>query len=292
MLTSDEIREKVRELEIISKKFTSQLVSGEYHSAFRGKGMRFKEVREYYPGDDIRFIDWNVSARYAHPFTKVFEEERELSVILLIDISSSTFFSTSQKKKQDLIAEIGAIITFSAIGNNDKVGVLFFDEDIVSTIKSRKGRNHALYITRELITKQGTQKSTNINNALASFNRNNTLRSTVFLISDFMDDQYEQSLKNTAFKHDLIGIRILDKMDISLPDIGLVKVKDLESGKSMWMDTSDALTRNQYHQNFLSKDKYCVQSFKKSGAELVNINTNGDYLKILQQFFKRRKLRR
>lgn len=292
MLTSAEIAQKVKELEIISKKITTHLFTGEYHSAFRGKGMRFREVREYYPGDDVRFIDWNVSARYAHPFTKVFEEERELTVMLLVDISESSLFGTTQRRKRDLITELGSVITFSAINNNDKVGVIFFSDKIEKYIPPKKGKNHALYIVRELLTVMPNRNGTRIAEALHFFNRNNPQKSIAFVLSDFIDDHYEHRLKVLAQRHDLIGLRVYDKMDSVLPDMGMVKVEELETGKSMWLDSSNALVRHEYHQSFINRSNNCKNIFKKAGADLLHLQTNEDYVQILQKFFKRRKINR
>lgn len=292
MLSSAEIAKKVKELEIISKKITTHLFTGEYHSAFRGKGMRFREVREYYPGDDVRFIDWNVSARYAHPFTKVFEEERELTVMLLVDISESSLFGTVQRRKRDLITELGAVITFSAINNNDKVGVIFFSDKIEKYIPPKKGKNHALYIVRELITAMPKRSGTSIAEALHFFSRNNPQKSIAFILSDFIDDYYEHRLKVLAQRHDLIGLRVYDKMDSQLPDIGMVKVEEWETGKTMWLDSSNMMVRHEYHQSFINRSNDCKVIFKKAGADLLHLQTNEDYVNILQKFFKRRKINR
>ena len=292
MLTSSEITKKVKELEIISRKITADLFTGEYHSAFRGKGMRFREVRDYYPGDDVRFIDWNVSARYAHPFTKVFEEERELTVILLIDVSDSSLFGTTQRRKRDLITEIGAILTFSAINNDDKVGVIFFSDKIEKYIPPKKGKRHALYIVREILTATPKRSGTNIGEALQFFQRNNRQKSIAFIMSDFIDEDYAQKLNVMAQRHDVIGLRMYDKMDSQLPDIGMVKAEELESGKTMWLDTSNMMVRHNYHQNFIQRSAQCKNIFKKAGADLLHLQTNEDYVKILQQFFKRRKVNR
>lgn len=292
MLTPAEISKKVRELEIISKKITTHLFTGEYHSAFRGKGMRFREVRDYYPGDDVRFIDWNVSARYAHPYTKVFEEERELTVMLLVDISESSLFGTVQRRKRDLITEVGSLITFSAINNNDKVGALFFSDRIEKYIAPKKGRNHALYIVRELLTATPRRTGTNIGEALRFFSRNNPQKSIAFVLSDFIDDSYEDRLKVIAQRHDLIGVRVYDKMDRQLPDMGLVKVEESETGKTMWLDSSNALVRHNYHQSFIMRSNQCKANFTKAGADLLHLQTDEDYVKVLQQFFKRRKTKR
>ncbi|MEO6838826.1 MAG: DUF58 domain-containing protein [Ginsengibacter sp.] len=288
-LTTAEIIKKVKELEIISKKITTQLFTGEYHSAFKGKGMRFREVREYYHGDDVRFIDWNVSARYAHPFTKVFEEERELTVILLVDISASSFFGTVHQNKKDLITELCAVLTFSAINNNDKVGVIFFSDKIEKYIPPKKGKEHALFIVRELLTATPKRTGTNIKEALNFFSRSNNQKSIAFLMSDFIDENYENRLRSVAQRHDVIGLKVYDKMDSQLPDIGMVKVSDLETQKTQWLNTSDAMVRYNYHQNFINQSTISKNIFKKAGAQLLHIRTDEDYVKILQHFFKRRK---
>ncbi|MEO6844638.1 MAG: DUF58 domain-containing protein [Ginsengibacter sp.] len=288
-LTTAEIIKKVKELEITSRKITTQLFTGEYHSAFRGKGMRFREVREYYHGDDIRFIDWNVSARYAHPFTKVFEEERELTVILLVDISASSMFGTTRQTKKDLITEIGAILTFSAINNNDKVGVIFFSDKIEKYIPPKKGKEHALFIVRQLLTATPRRTGTNINEALNFFLRSNGQKSIAFIMSDFIDENYERGLRVMGRKHDVIGLKVYDKMESQLPDIGMIKVQDLETQNTQWLNTSDAMVRYNYHQNFIDQSTLSKNNFKKAGAQLLHIRTDEDYVKILQNFFKGRK---
>jgi uncharacterized protein (DUF58 family) len=286
--TADIIK-KVKELEIISKKITTHLFTGEYHSAFKGKGMRFREVREYYHGDDVRFIDWNVSARYAHPFTKVFEEERELTVILLVDVSASSLFGTVHQNKKNLITEIGAVLTFSAINNNDKVGVIFFSDKIEKYIPPKKGKEHALYIVRELLTATPKRSGTNIHEALNFFSRSNNQKSIAFIMSDFLDENYEHRLRVMGSRHDVIGLKVFDKMDSQLPDIGMIKVQDLETGKAQWLNTSDAMVRYNYHQNFMNQSALTNTIFKKAGAQLLQIRTEQDYVKILQQFFQKRK---
>jgi uncharacterized protein (DUF58 family) len=288
-LTTADIIKRVKELEIISKKITTHLFTGEYHSAFKGKGMRFREVREYYHGDDVRFIDWNVSARYAHPFTKVFEEERELTVILLIDISASSLFGTIHQNKKDMITEIAAILTFSAINNNDKVGVIFFSDKVEQYIPPKKGKDHALFIVRELLTATPKRKGTHIREALNFFSRSNHQKSIAFIMSDFIDDHYEHALRVLGKRHDVVGLKVYDKMDSHLPDIGMAKVQDLETGKSAWLNTSDSMVRYKYHQNFIDQSEATTTIFKKAGAQLLHIRTNEDYVKILQQFFTRRK---
>ena len=288
-LTTAEIIKRVKELEIVSKKITTHLFTGEYHSAFKGKGMRFREVREYYHGDDIRFIDWNVSARYAHPFTKVFEEERELTVILLVDISASSLFGTVHRNKKDMTIETAAVLTFSAINNNDKVGVIFFSDKVEEYIPPKKGKDHALYIVRELLTATPKRKGTNIREALNFFSRSNHQKSIAFIMSDFIDDNYEHALRVLGKRHDVIGLKVYDKMDSHLPDIGMTKVEDLETGNVAWLNTSDSMIRYKYHQNFIDHSTATKTIFKKAGAQLLHIRTDEDYVKILQQFFTRRK---
>jgi uncharacterized protein (DUF58 family) len=279
---------KVRELEIKSKKITTHLFTGEYHSAFKGKGMSFREVREYYAGDDVRFIDWNVSARFSHPFTKVFEEERELTVMLLIDTSASNLFGTVARQKKELITEMAAVLTFSAINNNDKVGVIFFSNKMEKYIAPKKGRQHALYIVRELLTMDTQQKATHIDEAIKFFSRSVKQRSIAFLLSDFLTTGYDDDLKVIGNKHDVIGIRVYDKMDMQLPDAGLLSVEESESGQTKWIDSSNAVVRYNYQQHFLEQSELCKNYFRKAGAELLHVRTDDDYVKILQQFFIKR----
>lgn len=288
MLTTAEILKQVRELEIRSKKVTTQLFTGEYHSAFKGKGMSFREVKEYSPGDDVRFIDWNVSARYAHPYSKVFEEERELVVMLLIDTSTSNIFGTVGKRKKDLIIEMAATLAFSAINNNDKVGVIFFSDKMEKYIPPKKGRIHALYIVRELLTLQPKSKGTNIDEAIRYFNNTTRQKSIAFLMSDFLDTGYDNDLKVIGKRHDVIGLKVYDKMDLQLPDVGLLQLQDAETGKTQWVDSSSPLVRSNYQQHFFRQSELCKKYFRQSGAELLHIRTDEDYIKILQQFFLRR----
>ena len=287
--TTAEIVKKVRDLEIKSKRITTHLFTGEYHSAFKGKGMRFREVREYAEGDDIRFIDWNVSARFSHPFTKLFEEERELTMMLLIDISTSNLFGTIGKRKKDLITELAAVLTFSAISNNDKVGVIFFSDKIEKYIPPKKGRQHALYIVRELLMVEPHTKGTNLDAAIRYFNNTTGQKSIAFLISDFLDKNYENDLKVIGRKHDVIGIKVYDKMDMQLPDAGLLQFEDAETGKIKWVDSSSEMTRYNYQQNFFLCTEICKKFFLKAGADLLHIRTDEDYVKILQKFFLKRK---
>jgi uncharacterized protein (DUF58 family) len=289
MLSTTEILKKVRELEIKSKKITTHLFTGEYHSAFKGKGMSFREVREYTAGDDVRFIDWNVSARFSHPFTKLFEEERELTMMLLIDISTSNLFGTVGRRKKDLITEIAAVLTFSAVSNNDKVGVIFFSDKIEKYVPPKKGRQHALYIVRELLTVEPRTRGTNIDAAIRYFNNTTGQKSIAFLLSDFLDTGYDNDLKVIGKKHDVIGIKVYDKMDMQLPDIGLVQMEDAESGKVKWVDSSSELVRYNYQQYFFTQTEICKKYFRTSGADLLHVRTDEDYVKILQKFFLKRK---
>jgi uncharacterized protein (DUF58 family) len=285
VLTTTEILKKVRELEIKSKKITTDLFTGEYHSAFKGKGMSFKEVREYAAGDDIRFIDWNVSARFGHPFSKVFEEERELTVMLLVDISSSSLFGTIHARKKDIITELGAVLSFSAVNNADKIGVIFYSDRVEGYIPPKKGKQHALYIVRELLSREPKGKGTAVSTALRYFNNVTRQKSIAFILSDFLDANYEDALRIAAKKHDVIGIKIYDKMDMQLPDAGLLQVQDAESGETKWIDSSNAFVRKDYQQEFFRITEYSTQVFKKAGSDLLHIRTGDDYVRVLQRFF-------
>jgi uncharacterized protein (DUF58 family) len=282
------ILKKVRELEIMSKKITTHLFTGEYHSAFKGKGMSFREVREYYPGDDTRFIDWNVSARFSAPFSKVFEEERELTLMLLIDTSTSNLFGSFVKRKKDLIIEIAAVLTFSAVSNNDKVGVIFFSNKIEKYIPPKKGRAHALYIVRELLGIEPKQNGTNLDEAIKFFNNTTSQKSIAFILSDFLAAGYKNDLNVIGKKHDVIGIKVYDKLDVQLPKVGLLQVQDAETGNIKYVDTNNDLVRYNYQQSFFNITNSTSEIFKKAGAELLHIKTDDDFVKILQQFFLRR----
>ncbi len=310
ILTTAEILKKVRELEIKSKRLTRHLFTGEYHSAFKGRGMSFREVREYAAGDDIRFIDWNVSARFNHPFSKLFEEERELTVMLLVDVSASSLFGTVHARKKDLITEICAVLAFSAINNNDKVGIILFSDKIESYIPPKKGRDHVLYIVRQLLTTEPKRKGTSLNEAIRFFNRSIKHNSIVFLLSDFVEgdragrgeakgvaggigrpeerrpeERFEDALKVAGKKHDMIGIRVYDKMDMQLPAIGMIEAEDSETGRRTWVDTNDYLVRTNYQQHFFNQTEHCKSIFNKAGCDLLHLRTDEDYVKILQRFF-------
>jgi uncharacterized protein (DUF58 family) len=285
MLTTAEIIKKVRELEIKSKKLTRHIFTGEYHSAFKGRGMLFKEVREYQHGDDIRFIDWNVSARFNHPYSKVFEEERELTVMLLVDISASSLFGTTHTRKKDLVTEIGAVLAFSAISNNDKVGVILFTDKVELFIPPKKGRDHVLFMVRSLLTAEPKRKGTSLGEALRRFNNSTREKSITFILSDFIDSSFEDALKVAGKKHDVVGIKVYDKMEVRLPEIGLVEVEDAETGKHAWVDTNDVSVRQQYQSAFFQHTEYCKTVFTKSGCDLLHIATDEDYVKVLKKFF-------
>ncbi len=289
MQTTTDIIKKVRELEIKSKKITTQLFAGEYHSAFKGKGMSFREVKEYSAGDDVRFIDWNVSARFNTPFTKVFEEERELTLMLLVDTSNSNLFGTIGLLKKDLIVEMAAVLAFSAVSNNDKVGVIFFSNKIEKYIAPKKGKAHTLFIVRELLSTQPTCNGTNIDIAIKYFNNTTKQKSIAFILSDFLATNYQNDLKLIGKKHDVIGLKVYDKLDMQLPQVGILQATDAETDTVKWIDTNDAMVRHNYQQYFFEQTNICKSYFKKAGAELLHICTDDDYIKILEQFFLNRK---
>jgi uncharacterized protein (DUF58 family) len=285
MLTTTEILKKVRELEIKSKKLTSDLFTGEYHSAFKGRGMSFREVREYYPGDDIRFIDWNVSARFGHPFSKVFEEERELTVMIIVDVSASSLFGTVNATKKDIATEIASVLAFSAVNNTDKVGLILYSDKIEKYVPPKKGKQHALYIVRELLSIESTKKGTQLSGALKLFNNTTKQKSIAFILSDFIDANYKDALRVASNKHDVIGLKLYDKMNIELPAVGMLRIEDAESGREKWVDTNSKLVRHEYQTEFFKLTDYAKDIFKRSGADLLHIRTDEDYVKVLQKFF-------
>ncbi len=286
MLTTSEILKRVRRIEIKTKGLSNHIFAGEYHSAFKGRGMSFSEVREYQHGDDVKTIDWNVTARLRTPYVKVFEEERELILMMLVDISGSSLFGTQERLKRDLITEICAVLAFSAVTNNDKVGVIFFSDKVEKFIPPKKGKSHILRIIRELIALEPNQKGgTNIASALEYLNQVQKKRAITFAISDFISEPYERQLQLAARKHDLVGIQVYDKHDRELPDAGLIQVMDAETGQTVWLDSSDRSVRANYIHRFEQHKKYCQQAFRKSGASLLSVRTNEDYVKALQGFF-------
>jgi uncharacterized protein (DUF58 family) len=285
----DALLKKVRELEIKSKKLTNHLFTGEYHSAFKGRGMSFKEVKEYSAGDDIRFIDWNVSARMSNTYSKVFEEERELSVFLLVDASASSLFGTTAQNKKELITEMCAVLAFSALNNNDKVGLIFFTDKVEKYIPSKKGREHVLYMVRELLTFEAKHVKTDIVQSLQFLNNITRHKSIVFLLSDFADAGYHDALRVAAKRHDVIGVQVYDRTDAQLPKVGLLQVQDPETGATVWLDTNDAMVQYAYQSQFAKIQNDAVATFKNAGADLLQIATGQDYVKTLQQFFIKRR---
>lgn len=289
MLTTGDILKKVRRIEIKTRGLSNHIFAGEYHSAFKGRGMSFSEVREYQYGDDIKNIDWNVTARLSAPYIKVFEEERELTLMLLIDISGSSLFGTSERSKRELITELAAVLSFSANTNNDKIGVILFSDKVDLFIPPKKGKSHVLRIIRELIAREPQkQKSTQIKTALEFLNNTIKKRTITFLISDLVSAAYSDALSLSSRKHDLVGIHVYDKMDKDLPDIGLIQLQDAETQSLVWVDTSSSKVRTNHKASFEQHYQYAKTSFQKAGASLMSVRTDGDYVKTLQGFFKNR----
>lgn len=285
-----ELLKKVRKIEIKTRGLSRNIFAGEYHSAFKGRGMAFSEVREYQFGDDIRNIDWNVTARYNKPFVKVFEEERELTVMLLIDVSGSRNFGTFDKYKKNVITEIAAVLAFSAIQNNDKIGVIFFSDQIEKFIPPKKGKSHILRIIRELIDFEPKSSGTNINASLQYLTNAIKKRCTAFVISDFIDDNHDlkRALNIANNKHDLVGIRIFDDRETKLPAIGMVKMKDAETGQYIWVDTSSSKVRGAYEHWWRELNAQLDNAFSKTGVDYVKVNTREDYVRSLMTLFKKR----
>lgn len=287
-METTELLKKVRQIEIKTRGLSNHIFAGEYHSAFKGRGMTFAEVREYQYGDDIRNIDWKVTARFNHPYVKVFEEERELTVMLLIDVSGSREFGTAKKTKQDLITEIAATLAFSTIQNNDKIGVIFFSNKIEKFIPPQKGRKHVLFIIRELIDFEPESKQTNINEALRYFSNAIKKRSTAFLISDFISTDFSDALTIASRKHDLIALQVYDPLETELPSVGLMKLMDAETGKEMWVDTSDSRLRLVYKNHWAENQLRLQHLFQKNSVDSVTVDTNEDFVKSLMKLFKLR----
>lgn len=287
-MSTSEVFKQVRRIEIKTRGLVNHVFSGEYHSVFKGRGMEFSEVREYQFGDDIRNIDWNVTARFGHPFIKVFNEERELTIMLLVDISSSQFFGTQSKTKQRIAAEISAILAFSAMKNNDKVGLILFSDKVEKVIPPKKGSSHILRIIREVLTFTPSNKGTSISSALEYFNRIIKKRSISFLISDFLDEGYEKPLRAASRKHDLVGISITDPAEVQLPDAGLINFVDPETGVARFINTS---SKNiQFAIKELNKKRLIArqQLFVRCKMDIINIDTGKDYIKPMINFFRAR----
>jgi uncharacterized protein (DUF58 family) len=283
---------KVRKIEIKTKGLSNQVFSGSYHSAFKGRGMSFSEVRNYAYGDDVRSIDWNVTARFDEPFVKVFEEEREINVMLLVDISKSSYFGTQNQFKNEFIAEISAVLAFSAIQNNDKVGVIFFSDKIEKYIPPKKGKKHVLLIIRELVNIKPSESGTDLSKGLEYLNKIVKRRSIVFLLSDFICQPYSDALRILKKKHDVIGIHVFDKREKELPNIGLVQMQDIETSHQIWVDTSSSELRRDYSKYFEDNRMENEKTFHKAKADFLSIDTEQNYASALLQLFKSRGKRR
>jgi len=289
-METSELIKRVRKIEIKTRGLTNNIFAGEYHTAFKGRGMAFSEVREYQFGDDIRNIDWNVTARYNKPFVKIYEEERELTVMLLIDMSGSREFGSTNMLKKNLITEISAILAFSAIQNNDKIGVIFFSEKIEKFIPPKKGRSHILRIISELIDFEPKERGTDISGAIRYMTNAIKKRCTAFVISDFIqnEDTLENALSIANNRHDVVALRIYDERETVLPNIGMIKLKDAESGNYTWVDSSDRRAREIYERWWRDLSTQLDNNFRKSGVDYVNISTNHDYVRALISLFKKR----
>ena len=287
-METKEILKKVRKIEIKTRRLSENLFGGEYQSTFKGRGMTFSEVRKYEFGDDVRSIDWNVTARYNEPFIKIFEEERELTMMLVVDISASEFFGTSTKFKRELITEISATLSFSALQNNDKVGVILFSDQIELFIPPKKGKSHILRIIRELIEFKPNSKRTSISTALSFLMRVIKKKSIVFILSDFIDSDYENSIQLVSKKHDLTGIRIYDKIESNLPNLGIVPFKDNETSVINYVNTNSKSFKSNHTINYYKKVNYFEESFKKNGSGQISCQTDEDFVKKLLSYFKRR----
>ena len=287
-METKEILKKVRKIEIKTRRLSENLFGGEYQSTFKGRGMTFSEVRKYEFGDDVRSIDWNVTARYNEPFIKIFEEERELTMMLVVDISASEFFGTSTKFKRELITEISATLSFSALQNNDKVGVILFSDQIELFIPPKKGKSHILRIIRELIEFKPNSKRTSISTALSFLMRVIKKKSIVFILSDFIDSDYENSIQLVSKKHDLTGIRIYDKIESNIPNLGIVPFRDNETSVINYVNTNSKSFKSNHTINYYKKVNYFEESFKKNGSGQISCQTDEDFVKKLLSYFKRR----
>ena len=292
-METSELIKRVRRIEIKTRGLSRNIFAGEYHSAFKGRGMAFSEVREYQFGDDIRNIDWNVTARYNKPFVKIYEEERELTVMLLIDVSGSREFGSMDKLKKNIVTEIAAVLAFSAIQNNDKIGVIFFSDQIEKFIPPKKGRSHILRIISELIDFEPQARGTDISGALRYFTNAIKKRCTAFVISDFIqkEDTLENALSIANNRHDVVALRIYDERETELPDIGMIKLKDAETGNYTWFDSSDRVARSIYRKWWFDLSAQLDNNFKRSRVDYVSISTNHDYVKSLISLFKKRGLK-
>lgn len=288
-MDANELLKKIRKIEIKTRGLSSNIFAGEYHSAFKGRGMTFSEVREYQYGDDIRDIDWNVTARMGHPYVKVYEEEREMTVMLLVDVSRSRLFGAVGEEKREMIAEIAATIAFSAISNNDKIGMLFFSDKIEKFIPPKKGKKHILFLIRELLDFTPENPGTDIGVALRYFTDAQKKRSTTFLISDFIDNHdFSRPLSIAARKHDLIAVQVYDRRDASLPDVGMMRVADLETGADRWIDTSNKKVRRAYDRWWYDRQQAMTEAMQRSRVDIASVSTDEDYVKSLMALFRMR----
>lgn len=288
-MDANELLKKIRKIEIKTRGLSSNIFAGEYHSAFKGRGMTFSEVREYQYGDDIRDIDWNVTARMGHPYVKVYEEEREMTVMLLVDVSRSRLFGAVGEEKREMIAEIAATIAFSAISNNDKIGMLFFSDKIEKFIPPKKGKKHILFLIRELLDFTPENPGTDIGVALRYFTDAQKKRSTTFLISDFIDSHdFSRPLSIAARKHDLIAVQVYDRRDASLPDVGMMRVADLETGADRWIDTSNKKVRRAYDRWWYDRQQAMTEAMQRSRVDIASVSTDEDYVKSLMALFRMR----
>lgn len=287
-MEATELLKKVRRIEIKTRGLSRHIFAGEYHSAFKGRGIAFSEVREYQYGDDIRSIDWNVTARFNHPYIKIFEEERELTAMLLIDVSGSGNFGTRVSYKKDIMTEIAAVLSFSAIYNNDKIGVIFFSDKVEKFIPPLKGRKHILRIIRELLDFTPVSKGTNLDEPLRFLTNAIKKRCTAFIISDFMAPEFEEALKIASNKHDIVALKVYDPVEQFLPDIGLIKVSDSETGEELWIDSSSGATRNAYENWWIGHIEMIKNIFKRCGVDSAELRTDTDYVKPLIMLFEKR----
>lgn len=284
----EELIKKVRKIEIKTRRITRNLFTGGYHSAFKGRGMSFSEVRQYQFGDDVRDIDWNVTARTGEPHIKIFEEERELTVMLMVDISGSSFFGTTGQWKQELLTEICALLAFSADANNDKVGLLLFSDQPELYIEPKKGRQHTLRLIRELLNVQPADRGTNLATAIQFVRNVLKKKSVCFLLSDFQNSGFEAALRTLGQKHDCVGIHCWDERERQLPDIGLLHVRDAESGQMVWIDTANPTVRNNWSQRFDEQNVAAKTAFRSAGADFLSLQTSESYASVLLHFFEKR----
>ena len=289
-MTTTELLQKIRRIEIRTKGLTKQFFTGQYHSSFKGRGMTFSEVRDYQIGDEVRTIDWNVTARYNAPYVKVFEEERELVVMLMVDISESTVYGTGEKSKKELALELMAVLAFSAVENNDKIGAIFVSDRIEKFIPPAKGKKHALSILRTFIDHKPISEKTNLNEGFAFYRNAMKKRSICFVISDFMNEQnFEQSISLLRKKHDLIALGLSDQGESQLPDLGLIQMYNAESGYTNWVNTSDESVRADYEKTYLKQQEDLIEMFTRLGINYQSLDTNEDYIPKLIRLFKRHK---